>query len=61
MVIPLEADHLQITLIDPALPLHDLMKIAITNRPELASNRAVRGGGCDSYQQKKRCARYCRS
>jgi hypothetical protein len=41
VVEPLEEDHLQITLIDPALPLHDLIKIAVTNRPELASQRAL--------------------
>ena len=41
VVVPLEHDHLQITLIDPALPLHDLQKIALANRPELASRRAL--------------------
>jgi hypothetical protein len=41
VVEPLEEDHLQITLIDPALPLHDLIKIAVTNRPEIASHRAL--------------------
>ncbi len=41
VVEPQEPDQLQITLVDPALSLHDLMKIAITNRPELASNRAL--------------------
>ena len=37
VVVPLEHDHLQITLIDPARSLDDLMPIALTNRPELAS------------------------
>ena len=37
----MEHDHLQITLIDPAQPLDDLMRIALTNRPELASHRAL--------------------
>ena len=41
MVVPLEHDHLQITLIDPARPLDDLMPIALTNRPELASHQAL--------------------
>src|SRR5271166_5070057 len=41
VVVPLEQDHLQITMIDPALPLHDLQKIALTNRPELASYHAL--------------------
>ena len=41
VVVPLEHDHLQITMVDPALPLHDLQKIALTNRPELASYHAL--------------------
>ncbi len=41
VVVPLEDDHLQLTLIDPTLPLPDLHKIALTNRPELASQRAL--------------------
>src|SRR5439155_13012022 len=41
VVVPLEPDHLQIRLIDPARPLEDLMPIALTNRPELASHRAL--------------------
>jgi hypothetical protein len=41
VVLPLEHDHLQITLIDPTFPLHDLQRIAVTNRPELASRRAL--------------------
>ena len=40
VVDPMEHDHLQITLIDPATPLPDLHKIALTNRPEIASQRA---------------------
>ena len=38
---PLEHDHLQITLIDPALVLDELMPIALVNRPEIASRRAL--------------------
>ena len=41
VVEPLEHDHLQITLIDPARELDDLMPIALTNRPEIASRRAL--------------------
>ncbi|MFO0893074.1 MAG: TolC family protein [Isosphaeraceae bacterium] len=37
---PLEHDHAQISLIDPSLPLDELMPIALTNRPELAARRA---------------------
>ena len=39
VVEPLEHDHTQITLIDPARVLDDLMPIASTNRPEVASRR----------------------
>ncbi len=41
VVVPLEEDHLQITLIDPKRGLDDLMPIALTNRPELASHQAI--------------------
>ena len=41
VVVPLEHDHLQLTLIDPAQPLSDLQKIALTNRPDLASKREL--------------------
>jgi hypothetical protein len=40
VVEPLERDHLQITLIDPSRSLDDLIPIALTNRPELASHQA---------------------
>jgi hypothetical protein len=41
VVEPLEHDHLQITLIDPGQVLEDLMPIALANRPEIASRRAL--------------------
>lgn len=41
VVVPLEHDHLQITLIDVTRPLDDLIPIGLTNRPELASNQAL--------------------
>ncbi len=41
VVVPLEHDHLQLTLIDPALELPDLHRIALANRPDLASQRAL--------------------
>jgi outer membrane protein TolC len=41
VVEPLEHDHAQITLIDPGRALDDLMPIALTNRPELASHQAL--------------------
>jgi outer membrane protein TolC len=41
VVEPTEHDHAQVTLIDPARSLDDLMPIALANRPELASRRAL--------------------
>jgi outer membrane protein TolC len=41
VVEPLERDHLQITLIDPARSLDDLIPIGLLNRPELASQQAA--------------------
>ena len=41
VIVPLEPDHLQITLIDPARSLDDLIPIGLTNRPELAANQAL--------------------
>ena len=41
VVEPMERDHVQITLIDPGRSLEDLMPIALTNRPELASRQAM--------------------
>ena len=41
VVEPLEHDHLQITLIDPSRSLDDLIPIALTNRPELAAQKAL--------------------
>ena len=40
VVVPSEHDHTQVTLIDPGRGLDDLMSVALTNRPELASRRA---------------------
>ncbi len=41
VIVPLEHDHTQITLNDPTRALDDLMPIALTNRPELASKQAM--------------------
>src|SRR6185312_1599825 len=40
VVVPLEHDHTQVTLIDPSRPLDDLMPVALRNRPELGSRMA---------------------
>ncbi len=41
VVDPLESDQLQITMIDPAQPLDELIPVALTNRPELSSQQAL--------------------
>ncbi len=41
VVVPLEPDHLQVTLIDPGRQLPDLHVIALKNRPELESYQAL--------------------
>jgi outer membrane protein TolC len=41
VLVPLEHDHLQITLIEPGRLLDDLIPIALTNRPELAGHQAM--------------------
>jgi outer membrane protein TolC len=41
VVVPLEPDHLQVTLIDPKRSLDELMPIAVLNRPEIASQQAL--------------------
>ena len=53
VVVPLEHDHLQLTLIDPAQPLADLQKIALTNRPELASKRALVQAAAERIRREK--------
>lgn len=42
VVVPMERDHLQITLVDPAQPVDDLIRIGLHNRPELAAKHALR-------------------
>jgi outer membrane protein TolC len=41
VVVPVEHDHLQVTLVDANRPLDDLIPIALTTRPELASQQAL--------------------
>jgi outer membrane protein TolC len=53
VVEPLEHDHLQITLIDPARPLDDLIPIALTNRPELASYQALVQAAVERIRREK--------
>ncbi|MGO9921957.1 MAG: TolC family protein [Isosphaeraceae bacterium] len=53
VVVPLERDHLQLTLIDPARPLPELQKIALTNRPELGSQRALVQAAAERIRREK--------
>jgi outer membrane protein TolC len=41
VLVPIEHDHLQLTLIEPGRVLDDLIPIALTNRPELAGHQAM--------------------
>jgi outer membrane protein TolC len=41
VVVPLEPPYLQVTLLGPAEPLDNLIPVALTNRPELASQQAL--------------------
>ena len=41
VIVPLEHDHLQITLIEPGRVLDDLIPVGLTNRPELAAHQAL--------------------
>ena len=53
VVVPLEHDHTQITLIDPGRSLDDLMPVALTNRPELASRQALVQAMMQSVRREK--------
>ena len=53
VVDPLEHDHLQITLIDPGRTLDDLMPIALANRPEVASRKALVGAAEAAVRREK--------
>jgi hypothetical protein len=41
VLMPLEEDHLQVTLIDPSRPLEELIPIGLLHRPELASQHEI--------------------
>ena len=53
VVVPLEHDHLQITLIDPDRPYDELMPIALTNRPELTSRAALVEAAMNAVRREK--------
>lgn len=41
VVVPLEPDHLQLTLFEPSRPLDELLPIALRTRPELAAQQSM--------------------
>ena len=53
VLVPLEHDHLQISLIDPARPYDELMPIALTNRPELTSRAALVQAAMNAVRREK--------
>jgi hypothetical protein len=53
VLVPLEHDHLQITLMDPARPYDELMPIALTNRPELTSRAALVEAAMNAVRREK--------
>jgi outer membrane protein TolC len=53
VVVPVEHDHLQLTLIDPTELLADLQRIALANRPDLASKRALVQAATDRIRREK--------
>jgi outer membrane protein TolC len=53
VVVPLEHDHLQITLIDPARSLPDLHTVALVNRPELGSYQAMVQAAIERIRREK--------
>jgi outer membrane protein TolC len=53
IVVPLEHDHLQITLIDPGRTFDDLMPVALTNRPELTTQQALVQAALNALRREK--------
>jgi outer membrane protein TolC len=53
VVVPLEHDHVQITLIDPGRSLDDLMPVALANRPELESHQALVRASIEQIRREK--------
>jgi outer membrane protein TolC len=51
VVVPLEPPHLQVTLVSPAVPVGDLIPVGLTNRPELASQRALVAASAERVRQ----------
>jgi outer membrane protein TolC len=53
LAVPMEAPHLQVNLIDPNRPVDDLIPVAFTYRPELASHQALVQAALARIRQEK--------
>lgn len=53
VVVPMEPPHLQIAMIAPGLRVDDLIPVGLTNRPELASQRALVQANLERVRQEQ--------
>jgi len=53
VVVPVEPPHLQVSLIPPGLRVDDLVPVGLTNRPELASQRALVRASLERVRQER--------
>jgi outer membrane protein TolC len=53
IVVPLEPPHLQVSLISPQMPVGELIPVGLTNRPELASQRALVGASSERVREER--------
>ena len=53
VVVPLEPPHLQVSLISPGRVVADLVPVGLTNRPELASQRALVQASLERVRQER--------
>jgi outer membrane protein TolC len=53
VVVPVEPPHLQVTLVSPGHRVADLVPVGLTNRPELASQRAVVDASMERVRQER--------
>jgi outer membrane protein TolC len=53
VVVPIEPPHLQVALFSPGVRVADLVPIGLTNRPELASQRALVQAGVERVRQER--------
>ena len=53
VVVPMEPPHLQLSLISPGFRVADLIPVGLTNRPELASQRALVQASLERVRQER--------